>query len=172
MIIGLTGLAGSGKTTVARHLMGMHGFVRHRMAEPLKSMLKTLGLTEQQIDGDLKEVPCELLGGKTPRHAMQTLGTEWGRDLISQNLWVKAWSDSLPHGRNVVVDDVRFLNEVETIMSIGGYIIHVDRGLKPTGSHLSERIELPFNFTARNMSDVQALIIEVDNILEKLPYKT
>ena len=101
MIIGLTGLAGSGETTVARHLMGMHGFVRHRMAEPLKSMLKALGLTEQQIDGDLKEVPCELLGGKTPRHAMQTLGTEWGRDLISQNLWVKAWCDSLPHYRDI-----------------------------------------------------------------------
>ena len=48
-------------------------------------MLYQLGLGEAHIEGALKEVPCELLGGKTPRYAMQTLGTEWGRDTDQQD---------------------------------------------------------------------------------------
>jgi hypothetical protein len=47
-----------------------------KFAGPLKSMCMALGLTEAHIEGHLKEVPCELLCGQTPRHAMQTLGTE------------------------------------------------------------------------------------------------
>jgi dephospho-CoA kinase len=45
-IVAILGVAGSGKTLVARHLVEAYGFQRTRFAGPLKNMLKVgLGLT-------------------------------------------------------------------------------------------------------------------------------
>jgi hypothetical protein len=60
-IIAFTGLAGSGKSTAAKHLCTRHGFERVRFAGPLKDMMRALGLTEREIEGDRKESPCALL---------------------------------------------------------------------------------------------------------------
>src|SRR5262245_6513313 len=89
-IIGLTGKLKSGKTEAALHLC-KKGFTRVRFAGPLKNMMTCLQLTDAEIEGMLKEQPCDLLCGKTPRYAMQTIGTEWGRALIGEDLWVNAW---------------------------------------------------------------------------------
>lgn len=147
MIIGLTGYAGSGKSTAARHLVERHGFTLVKFAGPLKSMMRALGLGEREIEGDLKEVPHRLLGGRTPRHAMQTLGTEWGRNLIHSNLWVNAAMASahavLDQGGRVVFDDVRFPNEVEAVRAAGGMIFEIWRpGIARASGHASEAKEL------------------------------
>jgi hypothetical protein len=137
-LIALTGLAGSGKSTVAKHLTANHGYRVEKFAGPLKDMLRGFGLTERHIEGDLKEVPCDLLGGKTPRHAMQTLGTEWGRNLISPTLWVGAWSSRAATG-SVVCDDCRFPNEAAAVRALDGIVVRVVRpGLACTGGHASE----------------------------------
>lgn len=139
-ILGLTGAAGCGKSTAAIQLAAAHGFTRTRFAEPLKAMLRGLGLTVDQVDGDQKEAPAELLGGKSPRFAMQTLGTEWGRVLIDPDLWVNAWAQSIAgaHGP-LVVDDVRFPNEVAMIRRLGGRVVRILRpGLAALGDHVSE----------------------------------
>jgi hypothetical protein len=51
---------------------------------------------------------------------MQTLGTEWGRKIIHPEIWLLAWKNSVEelgaYG-NVVVDDVRFPNELAIIQS-------------------------------------------------------
>ncbi len=117
--------------------------VRHRFAGPLKAMLRTLGLTEAQVDGDEKETPCELLSGHTPRMAMVTLGTEWGRMLIGKDLWVNATmlrvDTDLAAGRLVVIDDLRFDNEALAVRARGGLIIQLERpGVVYTGEHASE----------------------------------
>jgi hypothetical protein len=44
---------------------------------------------------------------------MVTLGTEWGRDAVHPDLWVRLWAASGPRTSRVVVEDVRFPNEVE-----------------------------------------------------------
>ena len=77
-LIGLVGAAHCGKTTVAILLSREHRYVRLRFADTIKDMLRVLGLSDEQLDGNLKEVPTDLLYGKTPRWAMQSLGTEWG----------------------------------------------------------------------------------------------
>ncbi|MFT0892971.1 deoxynucleotide monophosphate kinase [Pseudochelatococcus sp. G4_1912] len=158
MIIGLTGLAGSGKTTAANYLVEHYGFTRHRMAGPIKAMLHCLGLNERHTDGDLKEVPCDLLGGKTPRHAMQTLGTEWGRDLISPDLWLSAWQATLPDG-DVVVDDVRFANEADAIKELGGVMVRVDRLgiIAAVHDHVSEQIDFAVNAVISNNNTFEEL---------------
>lgn len=140
-IVGLCGYAGSGKSTVAKHLVGNHCWEHRPFAGPLKKMLMALGLTDEHIHGKLKEVPCDMLGGKTPRWAMQSLGTEWGRNLIHPDLWTMAWQAALPNGAcpGVVVDDVRFANERLLILRLGGMLIEVCRpGVEQASSHVSE----------------------------------
>lgn len=143
LILGITGAAGSGKSTAAEEIVSKLGFVRVRFAGPLKAMARVLGLSWEQIDGKLKETPCDLLGGNTPRHAMQTLGTEWGRNCIHPNLWVNAWKHEVNQPafshKPIVADDVRFRNELDAIRDMGGVVLHIDRpGVTPVGNHISE----------------------------------
>ena len=142
IIIGLCGYMGSGKSTVARelaHLLPDAHIVP--FAATLKRMCRALGLTEAQVYGSEKDTPCELLGGKAPRHAMQTLGTEWGRGRIDDRIWLRAWKASIPTGaRFVLVDDVRFANEAGALHTL----IQVDRRQERNAStgpkHASESL--------------------------------
>lgn len=165
-IIAFTGLAGSGKSTAAAHLVRHYGFHRVRFAGPLKNMMAALGCTEREIDGDRKEQPCALLGGKTPRYAMQTLGTEWGRDLITQDLWIRAWQkavDELSPGTPVVVDDCRFPNEAEAVRAAGGVIVRIERPGAGTASvHASEQQQIDVTMTIRNAGDSAAVFCHRD----------
>lgn len=128
MIIGLIGAKGCGKSTVfAKHLKDKYHFTSVAHADPLKKMLRGLGLTEDQISGSSKEAPCQELCGKTPREAMQTLGSEWGRKLIHDDLWVHLWGvEALKH-KNVVADGVRYQNEIDKIKELGGATIKIRR---------------------------------------------
>lgn len=147
-IVGFTGLRRSGKDTAAGALID-GGYERISFAGPLKTMLRTL-LREQglgwqdidaMIDGHLKEAPSPFLNGCTPRFAMQTLGTEWGRDIIHPNLWVDAALRAAAFHSRVVITDVRFPNEVDAIHRAGGLVIRVNRPtLPPADEHSSEAL--------------------------------
>jgi len=91
----------------------------------------------------------------TPREALQTLGTEWGRDGVHKDLWinlglskVKEWLSKpkmLPqwepaafldtsHGYKVissggiaVVTDCRFVNEMHAVKEVGGCVVRLSR---------------------------------------------
>lgn len=128
MIIGLVGAKHSGKSTVfADYLVTNYKFNVIAHSDPIKNMLRALGLTEEQINGSLKEEPCDLLCGNTPRYAMQTLGSEWGRRLIHPDLWVHLWGLESGNHNNVVADGVRFANEVYKIKELGGITIKIRR---------------------------------------------
>lgn len=137
--LGLAGLPGAGKSTVAKILVERHGFTRLRFAGRLKAMLHALGLDERHTDGDLKETPCDLLGGKTPREAMQTLGTDWGRQLVAPDLWLRAAiAEARRTPGDIVFDDVRFENEAAIIRKAGGHVLRVERpSAGPGNDHLS-----------------------------------
>jgi hypothetical protein len=173
-IIAFTGLAGSGKSTAAAHLVKHRGFTRLRFAGPLKAMMAALGLTPAQVDGNEKEVPCELLGGKTPRYAMQTIGTEWGRDLIDSNLWINAFNAALAKvaaGVPVVIDDCRFPNEADAVRAAGGILVRIERPGAGTASvHSSEAHALPAARTLHNTLSEQNLREQVDKLLADLSW--
>jgi hypothetical protein len=140
-IIALTGPAQAGKSTIAEYLHQQYGYARVRFADPLKAMLGALGLTEYELEGAGKELPCQVLGGRTPRFAMQTLGTEWGRNLIGPNFWSDAWARRVGHGLGgyVVAEDCRFPNEEFTARLMGGVVWRVERpGYGGTDNHPSE----------------------------------
>ena len=141
-VIALTGLAGSGKSTASKYLVEKHGYQLVKFAEPLKDMLRAIGLSEAQIEGGLKEEPCEWLQGATPRHAMQTLGTQWGRACIGPSFWIELWvrrvNQIIAEGGRVIVDDCRFPNEADEVRKLGGVVWQlVGRG-GIGGSHESE----------------------------------
>lgn len=144
-IVGVSGYAKSGKSTVAEFLIAEHGFKRFKFADILKDMLRAVGLTDAHIEGDLKEVPTDALCGKTPRQAMQSLGTEWGRKCMGDDLWVNLWEQRVMEylagsaDALVVVDDVRFPNELQRVLRLGGVVLRIERpGIAPTNSHPSE----------------------------------
>lgn len=123
-VIGFVGKMKSGKTTGAKHLVDTQLYTRLRVADGLKKMLKDgLGVPEEYIDGDLKNAPCEQLCGVSARHAMVTLGTEWGRNLIHPDLWVKCIDTQMrdliyQEHTKFVIDDIRFLNEAKWLKAL------------------------------------------------------
>jgi len=138
-LIALTGLAGSGKSTAADYLIASHGYVRVRFAGPLKAMIAAIGLDERHIEGALKETPIEELCDNTPRYAMQTLGTEWGRKCMGEDFWVNLWRDNASRHTRVVVDDCRFPNEARAVKAMGGVIWEITGRGGIAGGHESER---------------------------------
>lgn len=182
MLIAVTGAKGSGKDTLAQRFI-RDGFQLVKMAGPLKAMMQTLyiesGLLDEaqvyrKIEGDLKEVPCPRLGGKTPRYAMQTLGTEW-RDLIDQDLWTSIFRSSvrelLREGTPVICTDLRFAHELEVIRGFGGHVVKVTRpGTGEGDSHSSETEmkALPFDFLVENEGSFADLFAKVELLHEEL----
>jgi hypothetical protein len=107
MIIGIAGLAGSGKDTAAEFLVKNHNFVRVALADKLKRICRDVfDFSDEQMWGpssrrnepderyprgerDCSQPDCvghvEYL---TPRYALQTLGTEWGRNCYN-DIWTE-----------------------------------------------------------------------------------
>jgi|SRR5579872_1680765 len=159
-IIGLAGRAGCGKSTAAAELVRL-GFTRVRFAGPLKDMMRALGLTDEEIEGRFKESPCALLCGRTPRYAMQTIGTDWGRDMIGPRLWVNAWETCvhrLPSHIPVVCDDVRFQNEADAVHRMGGVVIEIKRAAVDAKAvlHPSEALQFDSDYVLDNNGTVEA----------------
>lgn len=169
MLIGLySPVMQSGKTTVAEFLDLQHDYVRISFATPLKEMVRTLlmcgGYSTAQADmmlkGELKETGL-LWGGKSPRYLLQTLGTEWGRQLIDPDIWVQVCLDHANKlGCPVVIDDVRFPNEFQAIKDEGGVMVKIIRPLKHiTIMHQSEGAlnACEFDYTITNDGTVEDL---------------
>ncbi len=169
-VIGFCGAAGAGKSTAADRLVHCHGFRRVRFAGPLKRMMWALGLDERHTDGALKELPCGLLGGRTPRFAMQTLGTEWGRDIIAQDLWLRAWRAEVTAAcKLVVVDDVRFANEAEAVRQAGGTLIRITGRGGISGGHVSELQDFAVHHTIDNAGCFDDFLAAVDGVAKTDP---
>ena len=175
-VIGLVGRRGSGKSLVAQRLVAAHGYTHVPFAKPLKDMLRAIGLDEVYL-GSLKELPCPLICGVTPRHAMQALGTEWGRNLIHPDLWTTLWRDAVIRSKAsvVVADDVRFANEAVAVRSLGGVLLRVVRPEMPASeeadSHASETEQDNIECGARlvNGDTIADLDAAVDAWIGSLP---
>jgi len=162
-ILALAGPKGSGKSTAAQLLHQKHKFYNTSFTWPIKRMLIELlfcgGMSATDAAhaiSDQKEVPLDALGGRTPRHAMQTLGTEW-RDLMSQSLWLDIWQARIlapnMQSRDIVVDDLRFALEAHRVRAFGGKVVLIHREQALTAdSHISEQEwkTIPFDAVVRN----------------------
>lgn len=174
-LIGITGRARSGKDTIGSYLVENHRYHQVSFAEPLRQFVCNLiGIDRRALDF-VKEDPVPWLG-KSPRQMLQTLGTEWGRVLVNENIWVLVAMDEVARtlrvsGKASVITDVRFDNEADAIRQRGGRIIHVARpDALAVATHASEagvRKEYG-DFTVLNDGSLSDLYAVVDEIMETL----
>jgi dephospho-CoA kinase len=138
-IIGLTGQARSGKDTVAEIIEYNTACSKFAFADPIKDMLFSgLGIDIGQSK-DTSEF-C----GVSHRKLMQTLGTDWGRIMISEDIWLEVVRQKTEVVRllsqnkgTVLVTDVRFPNEAAWVRKNGTLIHVIGRG-GIQGDHSSE----------------------------------
>ena len=142
-IIALTGPKGVGKTTIAREIESRDWTDRCILsfADPLRRMVSQLIPMSLMTDPELKEKPLEWLGGKSPRQLLQSLGTDWGRDMVSETIWIDAMRRMISDQSFdvIIIDDCRFENEAQMVRDMGGIVVGLERGgIAYTGEHKSE----------------------------------
>lgn len=197
MIIGICGLIGSGKGTVADILVDQ-GFKKVSFADKLKDGVSTIfGWDRAMLEGDTDgsrewreqrddywsdETQMEV----TPRLVLQLFGTDCMRDGFYDGVWVSLLKKTiLDNPGNYVVPDVRFENEIEMIRSIGGEVWEVKRngdpewliqyettGVEPTTVHPSEWrwIKSKKDEVITNDSTLEELNRQVLSRLGAIPY--
>ncbi len=144
-LIGLTGKAGAGKDTAARHLAHAHGYRIASFATPLRRMLGALlgyvgQRSEWMHERALKEQPVPGIG-HSYRTLAQTLGTEWGRECLGQDIWLELMAGHMAvhPSERWVITDVRFANELAFVQRHDGvcWLLQRDDAAAVRG-HVSE----------------------------------
>ena len=177
MIIGIAGHARHGKDTVADIIVRRFGFTKRALADPMKEACRVIfGWTDAHLYGELKDI-VDPVWGISPRHALQSLGTQWGQwelskyDSFLETTGRKLWVNSLLAKiyDNAVVSDVRFPHEAEAIRARGGIIIMVRRPFAVDLAHESERAieEIRPDYTIQN----RGTLIDLEWLVCDLLYK-
>lgn len=149
-LIGLTGVMNAGKDTVANLIIARlpRGIRRYSFATPLKAgVMAMFGWTPDQIEDRQFKEAIDPRWGFTPRKAMQLLGTEYGRNLLRDDLWVHAAgnfvAESMRQYKTTVITDVRFENEADWVRDQpGGVLLHVvnpEHDYRAPVAHVSEK---------------------------------
>lgn len=134
----------SGKTCVAS-VISEQGYTIVPFAATLKDMIVpmivALGYDYPRawelVISDKSYVLPEI--GVSARHMLQTLGTEYGRQCLHPDVWLKCWQKKAERFSAVVADDIRFPNEADLILSMGGEMWLVQRfDVQRTTDHSSE----------------------------------
>jgi hypothetical protein len=127
-LVGFCGRAGSGKDAAASFLVGIQGFTKIAFADALKEAACAItGWRRDALELPGYKEGTDKVFGFTPRHFLQQLGTEVGRN-IDTDLWVKAWGMRQRACKTpVVVTDVRFPNEAAAIHQAGGILVLIHR---------------------------------------------
>jgi hypothetical protein len=185
MIIAFLGIKRSGKDTAGDLLVNEYGFKRSSFAKPLKDGIANIfDFSEEQINGELKEV-IDDRWGVSPREVLQIFGTDIMQYTLPQLLpalndvgrkfWVKRfmlWYNKEGYDKNIVITDVRFQHEVDTIIELGGIIIKIER---PTldnegDTHVSE-MELQkitdYHYLIENSSTIENYKKNIRNIVNE-----
>ena len=174
-VIGLAGYARAGKDTVAK-MITEYEFEQRSFAAPLKQALYNLNPLVDVVD----DVSCRVAdlvdsvgwerAKSSPgvRSLLQRLGTEAGRNVLGQDVWVNALFNTPNKGR-LVISDVRFPNEAQAIKARGGLLWRVERpGFGPANDHMSE-VALDgyaYDGVIQNTGDINDLQISVKEVID------
>lgn len=212
LVIGLGGRKTAGKDVVADYLVDKYGFVKLGMSDVLAEALYALNpliplpftITKRNFWGrkvSKKEMAYlryqEIVDTVGYVHAkevseirglLQRLGTEVGRDILGQDIWVdivRSRIDELTrkHGKNVVLTGVRYQNEITMIYDLNNdstraaahsrtsVPVWVERpGLEAGDTHSSENSLKPdeFEYVLLNDGSIEELTYKVDELLQTI----
>lgn len=116
----------SGKSTFCHALTGR--FRVESFAEPLYNMLGIVAgksVVRSLRRANEKGEPCEGLCGKSLREGLQTLGTEWGRELMGEDIWLNHLMGRIKDYPQIAIDDMRFPNEYEGLKKAGAVFVRL-----------------------------------------------
>jgi hypothetical protein len=167
LIIGLSGKRGVGKSTAADFLIDTHNFKRVSFADKLKETARTFfPFTSVDFSPSGKEKKYKNYDW-TPREFLIHLG-QFAR-FHDEDYWVKASGLAAATGK-IVIDDVRFPNEVEYLKSVGAKIIRINRfeKLNPYGKNLDD----PSETSLDGYKGFDYVVEDVQNIKVSDLYKT
>lgn len=160
-----------GKSTFCSHLTG---FQQNSFAEPLYEMLGVVAgrreITELRAR-NAKHEPLDALCGKSVRDALCTLGTEWGRDLIGEDVWARHLFTRTAGCPAICIDDLRFPNEMDMALKRDAVIVRLlpDKSVREDGEkgswqkgkgHVSESHWMTFKAHAQLDWDTRDEIID------------
>lgn len=134
-LIGLSGFSGAGKDTAAAAVLNL-GWRRVAFADKLRQVayaLDPIVVVDSGPAGPVRLAELvDTLGWEATkrsylevRRLLQRLGTDAGRQVLGDDLWVEAALGDL-HGPTVITD-VRFRNEAAAIRARGGFVFRIER---------------------------------------------
>lgn len=130
-----------GKTSAAVLVQELgHNWALRSFATPIKRMVMGLlggtgthsAYAYEMVYGPSKDKPIPTLYGLTSRDLQRSLGTGWGRNMVSKQIWVDAMrsqmlTDIYRDGSNVVIDDLRFPEEYKLLEQFGTTFVRIHR---------------------------------------------
>jgi len=154
MIIGVCGLIGAGKDTIADYLVNIHQFRRESFATTLKDAVSSVfgwdrelleGRTRQSREWREQVDPWWAnrlnMPNLTPRWVLQYWGTEVVRKAFHDNTWIASLENKLRKTTDdVIISDCRFPNEIAAIKRANGMVIRVHRGPDPEWYQFAELV--------------------------------
>jgi len=170
ILIGLCGQMGSGKSFVAEYLQEKYSFKRFR------------------ISGKMREIAIDLDIEPT-RDFLQGIG-KFMRE-YDDDVWIKYLSKRILNEKgNIVVDDIRRINEIKFLKPLGFLIIRIDSSEIERKSRIEQRTgekipedewlrwqnhiteiqvkDIPVDIVINNNGTVETLKSEIDLLMTKL----
>lgn len=165
VLLGLCGLAGSGKSTAADYLVRRLGFAELAFADGLKKdvcepLLENLGVDYAYLyEPHLKNAPLPGAPHLTARMLMQEFGDAGRR--CSPRFWIDQLAGAAglrleqwaPVSDRIVVSDVRYPEEAAWLLGLGGTLLRLHRTTaEPVRAHSSEAhaLHLPASVDLHN----------------------
>lgn len=177
-LIGLVGYAQSGKDTVGMILHDLWGFHRNAFADTLRECLYAINPLIPSHDSSPPKRLQEVVDANgwdrakvdypEIRELLQRLGTEMGRDILGQDIWVDTAMNRLEVPGFNVFTDVRFPNEFDAIKAAGGEVWRIQRpGTGPVNDHPSETAldGHEFDWWIDNSTTIEDLCVTVQQAL-------
>lgn len=186
MIVGVMGRKNAGKDTAAAPLL-RYAYTQVNFADPVREML--LAIDPLIVCELFSPAPVRLsllvakrgwlyAKNQSPevRGLLQRTGTEGGRHVLGENVWVDEWKrrvGRLTPNVRVIATDVRFPNEAATIRERGGIIVRIDNPrLADDDNHDSEQAMAAIHPDAvvvndRDVCDLQAEFVHVVGELQR-----
>lgn len=148
-LLGFAGKAHSGKDFSADHIIQEYPnlkIAKVAFADAVRDMVRPIFDVDDIYRRGSKEDPIDGFGVSL-REILQSLGTDWGRHMISEDIWVKILDKRVAERYAdydvVIVSDIRFDNERDYVINGGGKVIRIvdpeeKREVSKFSEHMSE----------------------------------